>query len=268
MDPVDDCTFWYVGDYVRTNAVGYSTRIGAFRLPGCLQRRLNGSAFLDLNHDGKRDGGEPGVPGVTIAFGGGKASSAVTDAKGDFHADLPADPIFQMPTYTVSAQSSSRAGWMLTGKPLTVSLMDAEIPAAVNVAVACTAPVTGGAGPKFWAGGAGKSILSTNDPAWRELIRTTVHQDFAYADLKKWLGKPGLQQELASLALSVNYGSIDRRATVQDPVSHDWVSLRDLIGRVAALTGPPAEAYRDVLERLNNNTQPVTPSTPASCGSY
>lgn len=35
MDPVDDCTIWYVGDYVRAGATNYSTRIGAFRMPGC-----------------------------------------------------------------------------------------------------------------------------------------------------------------------------------------------------------------------------------------
>ncbi|MEQ1694180.1 MAG: hypothetical protein ABMA00_23035, partial [Gemmatimonas sp.] len=35
VDPVDDCTIWYVGDYLQQNAVNYSTRIGAFRMPGC-----------------------------------------------------------------------------------------------------------------------------------------------------------------------------------------------------------------------------------------
>ena len=35
VDPDDDCTIWYVGDYVREGAETYSTRIGAFRLPGC-----------------------------------------------------------------------------------------------------------------------------------------------------------------------------------------------------------------------------------------
>jgi hypothetical protein len=35
IDPVDDCTIWYVGDYYRKDATTYSTRIGAFRLPGC-----------------------------------------------------------------------------------------------------------------------------------------------------------------------------------------------------------------------------------------
>jgi hypothetical protein len=35
MDPVDDCTIWYVGDYLKKDATTYSTRIGSFRIPGC-----------------------------------------------------------------------------------------------------------------------------------------------------------------------------------------------------------------------------------------
>jgi len=35
IDPSDDCTIWYVGDYLKRDAVNYSTRIGAFRMPGC-----------------------------------------------------------------------------------------------------------------------------------------------------------------------------------------------------------------------------------------
>src|SRR5205823_13585739 len=35
VDPSDDCTIWYVGDYLKKDAATYSTRIGAFRIPGC-----------------------------------------------------------------------------------------------------------------------------------------------------------------------------------------------------------------------------------------
>lgn len=35
IDPDDDCTIWYVGDYIKKGESAYSTRIGAFRLPGC-----------------------------------------------------------------------------------------------------------------------------------------------------------------------------------------------------------------------------------------
>ncbi|MFM9908533.1 MAG: hypothetical protein ACKVOW_04255, partial [Chitinophagaceae bacterium] len=35
IDPVDDCTIWYVGDYLKKGATTYSTKIGAFRMKGC-----------------------------------------------------------------------------------------------------------------------------------------------------------------------------------------------------------------------------------------
>jgi hypothetical protein len=39
MDPADDCTIWYVGDYLKAGAASYSTRIAAVRLPGCAAAR-------------------------------------------------------------------------------------------------------------------------------------------------------------------------------------------------------------------------------------
>jgi hypothetical protein len=39
VDPSDDCTIWYVGDYLKAGETNYSTRIGAFRMPGCNGKR-------------------------------------------------------------------------------------------------------------------------------------------------------------------------------------------------------------------------------------
>lgn len=39
VDPSDDCTIWYVGDYIRKGETNYSSRIGAFRMPGCPGKR-------------------------------------------------------------------------------------------------------------------------------------------------------------------------------------------------------------------------------------
>lgn len=39
VDPSDDCTIWYVGDYLRKSATNYTSRIGAFRMPGCSGKR-------------------------------------------------------------------------------------------------------------------------------------------------------------------------------------------------------------------------------------
>jgi len=38
VDPSDDCTIWYVGDYLKKGAPNYSSRIGGFRMPGCRGR--------------------------------------------------------------------------------------------------------------------------------------------------------------------------------------------------------------------------------------
>ena len=35
VDPSDDCTIWYVGNYMHQGARRYTSRIGAFRMPGC-----------------------------------------------------------------------------------------------------------------------------------------------------------------------------------------------------------------------------------------
>ncbi|HET7698087.1 MAG TPA: hypothetical protein VFK57_20400 [Vicinamibacterales bacterium] len=35
IDPSDDCTVWYVGDYLKKDAQTYSTKIGALRMPKC-----------------------------------------------------------------------------------------------------------------------------------------------------------------------------------------------------------------------------------------
>jgi len=35
MDPADDCTIWYAGDYLKKDADAYSSRIGAFRVGEC-----------------------------------------------------------------------------------------------------------------------------------------------------------------------------------------------------------------------------------------
>ena len=35
VDPSDDCTIWYVGDYLKQNAASYTTRIAGVRFPGC-----------------------------------------------------------------------------------------------------------------------------------------------------------------------------------------------------------------------------------------
>jgi hypothetical protein len=274
MDPSDDCTFWYVGDYFKEGATALTTKIGGFRLPGCLQVRLSGSAFFDLNHDGKRESGEPGIPGVQIAYSGGQSGTLNTDAAGDFSVDVPADPLYQAPTYTLNAQPSKRAVWTPTAYALSISITSPASATGVNLGAVCTVPNHGGETAKYWAGGKGKAVLNEHDSAWVQLLNSTLHLNLsgksseAYDEFKKWLSKPVNQSELAALALNIAYGSEDGKATVQDPVNHDWPTLDTLVARIAALPTPAAVPYKGLLEKLNGNKEPISPSDPKACGKY
>jgi hypothetical protein len=48
IDPTDDCTFWYTGEYyTATSGAGWATRIGSFRFPSCVACSQVGTpAFL------------------------------------------------------------------------------------------------------------------------------------------------------------------------------------------------------------------------------
>jgi hypothetical protein len=35
LDPSDDCTIWYVGDYLKKGETNYTSRIAGLRMPGC-----------------------------------------------------------------------------------------------------------------------------------------------------------------------------------------------------------------------------------------
>ncbi len=45
VDPVDDCTFWYVNQYLPvTSAAGWRLRVGSFKFPSCVGRALGHAA--------------------------------------------------------------------------------------------------------------------------------------------------------------------------------------------------------------------------------
>ena len=259
MDPSDDCTFWYVGDYYQASATNYSSRIGGFRMPGCLQATLRGSSFFDLNHNGKRDAGEPGLPGRQIAYPGG---TVTTGADGSFTISVPSDPAYQTPPVTVSEAASKRP-WTLTSQPREFQSSDNH----VEFGSVCMVPNRGGAGAKFWAGSKGQAILQSHDPEWRNTAHVEASGDFkqSYVRLKQLLKQSSAASELAAAVLSVAYGTQDGAVVVHDSIANDWLSVKDLLGRVGALSTTDAARYRETLQKLNANALTVTPASPAGC---
>jgi len=186
MDPTDDCTFWYVGDYLKAGADSYTTKIGAFRLPDCLRGTVNGTSFYDRNHNGMRDANEPGLAGWTVEYAGAQqpdqasapSGTLTTDANGNFSAWLPADPAYFAPVYTFSAPRSSAPAWMrfdggnaygsggtmpMIDGAYTVRLTDRDDVVNLDFGNACVTSNSGGVGSNYWLSEAGRAALEAVD---------------------------------------------------------------------------------------------------------
>jgi hypothetical protein len=300
MDPRDDCTMWYVGDYLKRGETNYSTRIGAFRFPGCRQGTIAGSAFFDVNHDGVRDGKEPGLPHVDVHYTGAQSGTRTTDANGNFSVTLPADSVYASVDYTVAAAPVDRRGWTSTvpthGLPdgvthsaagFRVHLSHDDNVTAVAFGRVCTVPVRGARDAAFWVSNAGAAMMATLDSNWTRLFDSidvvdasgarlrTARGRAGYDSLRAWLpgamrGTP-VQRESAALVVAgfnVVSETIDGNATIEDPVDHDWPQVRGLLGRasVALATGDAGvPQYIALVRALNANTATITPVSPATC---
>jgi hypothetical protein len=123
VDPVDDCTFWFTGEYMQGDG-NWGTRIGSFRFEACGTPPIDpppepGDGFItglkwnDLDADGLIDPDEPGVPGVYIYLDLDGDNSidlgepaAVTDENGFYSFEIEAGD------YTV--REVYEPGWMQT----------------------------------------------------------------------------------------------------------------------------------------------------------
>lgn len=90
VDPLDDCTFWYAGEYLKADGTfNWSTRIGSFRFASCgaptapgaptavAATAGNGQATISFNPPAS-DGGSPITSYQVIASGGGPTASGTT----------------------------------------------------------------------------------------------------------------------------------------------------------------------------------------------
>jgi uncharacterized repeat protein (TIGR01451 family) len=72
---------------------------------------LSGSVYVDINANGRRDSGEPGIPGVTVSLTGPVSRTLTTDADGRYRfTDLPGG------TYTLTQQAGPALAIYKDGK--------------------------------------------------------------------------------------------------------------------------------------------------------
>jgi uncharacterized repeat protein (TIGR01451 family) len=110
VDPVDDCTFWYTQEYMKTTgAFNWNTRIASFKFPGCGLPDLT----VALNHSGNFTQGQTGTYSVTVKNIGGKDTDGSTVTVTD---TLPSG---------FTAKAASGAGWVCSlGPPITCTRSD------------------------------------------------------------------------------------------------------------------------------------------------
>jgi len=97
LDPIDQCTFWYTNEYLKTNgAFNWSTRIASFKFPSCTSAAAWGTV------SGTVTSCLTGAPlsGVVVTLSNGFAGA--TDASGNYSIPVPAG------SYTATAADADR----------------------------------------------------------------------------------------------------------------------------------------------------------------
>jgi hypothetical protein len=89
---------------------------------GYVHAAISGVVYADLDADGLRDPGEPGIPNISIALGGGAATTALTDAAGGYSfGSLLAGQ------YTSTAPPTAAGKGLSTAGVLTVALAAGQV---------------------------------------------------------------------------------------------------------------------------------------------
>ncbi len=86
-----------------------------------------GFAYVDVNNNGVKDAGEPGIPGVTVTLSGSPTVTTTTGSDGSYSFSA-----IEAGTHSVAAPSTAAGKNLTTGSPLTVPLAAGEHKTDVN----------------------------------------------------------------------------------------------------------------------------------------
>jgi len=192
VDPIDDCTFWHVNQYLpTTSGNGWRLRVGAFRFDECGEP---GFVFNAVNAEQSICVGSDAVYSLNVAGFGGFAGEVALSASGHpagTSTSFVPNPVTSVPassTLTISNTGAAAAGAysiMVTGtsagaapRNRTLALnVFATSPAAPALTLPANAAINVGTRPSFaWSGSNTEAwrIEVATDPAFNTIVFTST----------------------------------------------------------------------------------------------
>jgi len=179
VDPVDDCTFWYTQEYIKTNGVfNWNTRIASFKFPNCstntflLNVTLAGNGTVtsspagiscpSINCSANFASGTTvtltatAAAGATFAGWSGAACSGTGTCSINMTAAQSVTATFNLVTFPLSVTSAGSGSGSITSNPSGISCPTSTCSASFTSGTTVTLTATPAAGSTFagWSGAA------------------------------------------------------------------------------------------------------------------
>ncbi|OFW28432.1 MAG: hypothetical protein A3G76_04800, partial [Acidobacteria bacterium RIFCSPLOWO2_12_FULL_65_11] len=136
VDPNDDCTFWYTTEYYTlasqaTSAIGWLTRIGSFKFPGCGVGAVAGS-IKGTVRDASTGAPVANAKVTVTATGSSSSSSSYTDLAGSYTQSVLLNIPYTM-TATATGYGTVSVNGLVVATNGGVVIQDVSLPAAPTI---------------------------------------------------------------------------------------------------------------------------------------
>lgn len=183
IDPADDCTFWFTGEYFSTTGGNWRTRIGTFTIPECLRLTANVSSVQicqGQNAVYTLTAGSGYSGAVTLTGSGNPAPSTVSFSPNPISPPFPANSTATIGntagvapgTYNLTFTGTAGAQVSSVNTTLTVN----SFPAAPTLSSPANNTIIGSTTPTLtWAAVAGATSYTVEvatDPNFTTIVRT------------------------------------------------------------------------------------------------
>ncbi|MBA3945705.1 MAG: hypothetical protein H0X37_14200 [Herpetosiphonaceae bacterium] len=225
VDPVDNCTFWYVNEYIPANGTfNWHTRIGSFKFPSCGSVATNDFSISANPSTITVTQGQSGTSTISTAVTSGSAQTVSLSATG-----LPtgATATFNPTSVTAGGSSTLTISTSSTTTPGTYTITVTGTGASATHTTTVTLTVNGsGGGSGITNGGFETGSLSGWTVAGSASVSTTSHSG-SYAALvgstSPTNGDSSISQTFTAptgaTALSFYY-----RVVCPDTITYDWAT--------------------------------------------